>query len=98
MALQNYETCGGITIEEDVWIGARALISDGVTIGRHRQRVRGWVAQKNRSLCSACPLLDVSRRSASSGTRRRGARPTPWTLAHAPYTAAQHTKGSENDL
>ncbi|MCI0561193.1 MAG: acyltransferase [Nitrososphaera sp.] len=34
MALQGSESRGGVTIEDDVWIGAHSFIKDGVTIGR----------------------------------------------------------------
>lgn len=34
MALQGRENRGGVTIEDDVWIGAHTMVADGVTIGR----------------------------------------------------------------
>jgi acetyltransferase-like isoleucine patch superfamily enzyme len=34
MAKQGYETRGGVIIEDDVWIGANTVISDGIKIGR----------------------------------------------------------------
>jgi len=65
MALQDYETCGGITIEEDVWIGARALISDGVTIGRGS--IIGAASYVNKdipeySVAYGCPAKVVRKR------------------------------------
>ncbi len=34
IALQEFEHRGGVTIEDDVWIGAQSVIADGVKIGR----------------------------------------------------------------
>lgn len=34
MALQGSKAKGGVTIEDDVWVGAHTFVKDGVTIGR----------------------------------------------------------------
>lgn len=41
------ETRKGVTIEDDVWIGARSVILDGVTIGAHSIIAAGSVVNKN---------------------------------------------------
>lgn len=40
-------TCEGITIEDDVWIGAGAVITDGVTVGRGAVIAAGAVVTKD---------------------------------------------------
>ena len=40
-------TCKGIVIEDDVWIGANAVITDGVTIGAHSIVGAGAVVTKS---------------------------------------------------
>jgi acetyltransferase-like isoleucine patch superfamily enzyme len=40
-------TCEGITVEDDVWIGAGAVITDGVTVGRGAVIAAGAVVTKD---------------------------------------------------
>jgi len=47
MSLQGTSSKGGIVIENDVWIGASAVILDGVTIGRGSIVAAGSVVTRN---------------------------------------------------
>src|SRR5688500_20381326 len=60
-------TAQGITIEDDVWIGSGAIVTDGVTIGRSEERrvgkeCRSWRTsecyKKKKGICT----YDIDRR------------------------------------
>jgi acetyltransferase-like isoleucine patch superfamily enzyme len=60
-------SCKGITIEEDVWIGANVVVLDGVTISRGAVVGAGAVVTKNvspYSVVGGVPAKEIKKRNA----------------------------------
>lgn len=47
MRIQGFDPPRGITIEDDVWLGARVMIMPGVTVGRGSILAAGAIVTKN---------------------------------------------------
>lgn len=72
MALQGFESKGGVVIEDDVWIGANVIILDGVKVGKGSIIGTGSVVLKDippYSIAYGIPAVVVKdrRKSAVSG-------------------------------
>lgn len=70
MALQGLDARGGVTIEDDVWVGSHTLVKDGVTIGRGS--IIGAFSLVNRdippySVAYGCPARVRKQRVSGSG-------------------------------
>lgn len=70
MALQGLDARGGVTIEDDVWVGSHTLVKDGVTIGRGS--IIGAFSLVNRdippySVAYGCPARVRKHRVSGSG-------------------------------
>lgn len=69
-------TAQGITIEDDVWIGAGAIVTDGVTIGRGAVVAAGAVVTRDvppHTLVAGSPAREI-RAVGADGTRPAGTR------------------------
>ena len=67
MALQGMDTKGGVTIEDDVWIGTRATVVDGVHIGK------GSIIGAGSLVMEDVPELSVAYGSPAKVVRKREA-------------------------